>query len=87
MKQDSNLADSQPILVRIRSERLDVQLMDTPPHQAINGFFDAQAKFHGKVLNELIRFATDLESAFRLNVHQFRITSLRFSVSPLSSSP
>jgi hypothetical protein len=36
----------------------------------------------GKTLNELIRFATDLESTLLTNIYQFLMASRKFSVLP-----
>ena len=60
MKQDSNLADSESVLVRIRGKGLNVQMLNIAFDQAIYGFFDAPTKFYRKTLNELISFAADL---------------------------
>jgi hypothetical protein len=68
--------------VRIRGKRLDVQMIHITLDQAIYRFFDAPPKFCGETLNELICFATDLKSAFCMNIHQFLMASRRFSVSP-----
>jgi len=85
-EKDSNLADPQSVFVRIGGEWLDVQMMDVPPDQAGDGFFDAKPELCGKTLNELVRFATDLESAFCMNIYQFLMASWRFSVLPRFSS-
>jgi hypothetical protein len=65
-----------------RGEGLDVQMTDIALDQVIYGFFDAPPQFYGETLDELIRFATDLEPAFCMNIHQFLTASRRFSVSP-----
>ena len=51
MKQDSNLADSESVLVRIRGKGLNVQMLNIPLDQAIYGFFDAPSKFCRKTFN------------------------------------
>ena len=60
MKQDSNFADSESVLVRIRGKGLNVQMLNIAFDQAIYGFSDAPPKFYRKTLNELISFAADL---------------------------